>query len=59
MSAIVTKTAIWIVRHATSRYTGVSMILWKFSRVNVWTISAVNGSVSQNAASRSTKSEPK
>ena len=33
-SAIVTSTAIWIVRQATSRKTGVSMILRKLSSVN-------------------------
>ena len=59
MSAIVTRTAIWIVRQATSRYTGVSMIRWKFSSVKVWTSSAVNGSVSQKAESSRTKREPK
>ncbi len=35
MSATVTIAAIWIVRQATSRKTGVSMIRWKFSSVKV------------------------
>ena len=56
---MVTIAAIWIVRHATSRKTDVSMIRSKLSSVNVWTTSPVNESVSQNADSRRTNSEPK
>ena len=58
-SAMVTRAAIWIVRQATSRNTGVSMIRRKLSSVNSYTTSRVNGSVSQIDERSRTKSDPK